>query len=267
VTPGASLVLVVFLAIVAACGDDAAGEPEPTGAALDWVNPARCLLPCGRDPSPQLLPVDDLAEPAGDGRHRVLIQIQPSLRDLVRAARAAGHPLALLSAFRSYQEQADLFATTKEVGKAARPGHSEHQLGMAIDVELPSDAAAVWLAGHALDFGFALSYPIGRQKITGYRPEPWHIRFVGPPLADELRASGSTIEELFRARPALAESGDCSDCPLPASHAPCGLVTSAGSCQGTVLTWCYDGTLAAVDCASSAQQCGPSPLSGEPDCL
>ena len=83
------------------------------------------------------------------------------------------------SAFRSYREQARVFRTMKERGRAARPGHSEHQLGTAIDLKLPTTAAIDWLGEHAFEYGFALSYPPGKQRLTGYRPEPWHMRFVG----------------------------------------------------------------------------------------
>ena len=155
-----------------------------------------------------------------------------------------------------------MFRTIKERGRAARPGHSEHQLGTAIDLRLPTSAAIDWLAEHAFEHGFALSYPKGKQRLTGYRPEPWHVRFVGRELADELHRRGSTLEELFRARPDLGESGACDDCPAAASRRPCGAVTAAGACQGTVLSWCYDGALAAVDCAVSEQTCpaaGDSP--------
>src|SRR4029078_13709388 len=100
---------------------------------------------------------------------------------------------------------------------------------------------------------FALRYPPGKQRVTGYRPETWPVRFVGRALAAELHDHSWTLEELFRARPALGRSGSCDDCPAAVSRAPCGRVTVAGACQGTVFTLCYDGALAAVDCANSAQ--------------
>jgi hypothetical protein len=71
----------------------------------------------------------------------------------------------------------------------------------------------------------------------------------------------------LRADPTLAESGTCQDYPLPVSRARCGRVTGEGLCRGTVLTWCYDGALATVDCSVSGQRCGPSPRTGKPDCL
>jgi D-alanyl-D-alanine carboxypeptidase len=245
----------------------------PAALRLAWVNPARCLSSCTFDPSPELVRVNDVGEPDARGRHRVARSVQPALRDLIEAAAAAGHRVKVSSAFRSYRDQARMFASTKEVGRAARPGHSEHQLGSAIDLRLPTSAAVAWLAEAAPGFGFALSYPDGHQRVTGYRPEPWHVRFVGRELAETIHHSGASVEETLRARPELGESGSCEDCPLAASRARCGAVTATGECRGSVLTWCYDGALATVDCAVSGQRCGPSPGSaggagaaGEPDC-
>jgi hypothetical protein len=211
--------------------------------------------------------VDDHAEIAPRGKHRVARAALGPLRELLAAARAAGHVVRVSSAFRSYQEQARVFRTTKERGRAARPGHSEHQLGTTIDLRLPTRAAIDWLAERGPEHGFALSYPAGKQRLTGYRPEPWHVRFVGRELAVELRQRRWTLEEAFRARPELGESGTCTDCPFALSRAPCGPVTGEGSCEGTVLTWCYEGALAAVDCAVSGQTCGHPPGSAHPDCL
>jgi hypothetical protein len=246
------------LVALAGCGarsvDDETGVPIPDlPAPLAWVNPARCLRPCTFDPASSLVEVDDAARPTPGGPHQVEALAQPPLRALLVSAAAAGHPLAVGSAYRSYLEQAMVFATTAQAGRAARPGHSEHQLGTAVDLTLPSSAAIDWLAVHAGDFGFALSYPPAQQRLTGYRPEPWHVRFVGRAVADTLRPPAAPLEALFRADRTLGDSGDCNDCPLDASRAPCPPAPPA--CEGTVLRWCYDGTETAVDCAASAQRC------------
>ena len=86
-------------------------------------------------------------------------------------------------------------------------------------------------------------------------------------VAAELRREGWTLEELLRARPALGRAGACDDCPAPESRAPCGDVTDAGRCDGTTLRWCYDGSLTAVDCTTSRQECGPNAETGELDCI
>jgi zinc D-Ala-D-Ala carboxypeptidase len=225
--------------------------PQPR---LAWVNPARCATPCAYDPQDDLVRVDDQGGLDAAGKHRVHRSIQEPVRDLVSAARAAGHKIRIESAFRSYDDQARVFKQTKQVGRAARPGHSEHQLGTAVDFRMPTTAAIQWLAERAPARGFALSYPDGKQRTTGYRPEPWHVRFVGNEIANELTAKGMTLEELFRSRPELGESGSCDDCPGTA-RVTCGDITAAGKCDGTVLKWCYDGTLATVDCAAFKHRC------------
>jgi len=231
---------------------EAPGAPAPR---LPWVNPARCLPRCAADPETPLARLDDRGRASRAGKHRVAaIAVEP-LQELLDAARAAGFRLRISSAFRSYKEQARLFRTIKERGRAARPGHSEHQLGTTIDLRLPSTKAIVWLAEHAFAHGFALSYPPGQQRVTGYRPEPWHVRYVGPALARELHQRGITLEELFRLRPELGVSGDCADCPDALSRRRCGTLTPAGTCDGTVLSWCFDGAANAVDCSVSNEVC------------
>jgi D-alanyl-D-alanine carboxypeptidase len=263
--PGAVPADAALAAIAADTSEPAVAEPP--APRLPWVDPARCLSPCTYDPQAELVRVDDQAVVDPAGEHLVHRTVEEPLRALLRAARAAGHKLRVESAYRSYEYQAELFRKTKQPGRAARPGHSEHQLGTAVDLRLPTSAAIKWLAAHAGDHGFALSYPDGKQRITGYRPEPWHIRHVGAALVDELRATGGTLEEMFRARPALGESGACDDCPLALSRTPCGSVTAGGRCDGTVLSWCFDGALATVDCAPSKQRCGRVPATGDHDCI
>jgi zinc D-Ala-D-Ala carboxypeptidase len=228
--------------------------PEP----LAWVSPARCQAVCDQTP-PDLVRVNASAAPDPKGEFQLRAQVQAPLQALIAAGRAAGHAsLRISSAFRSYADQARVFRTTKEVGRAARPGHSEHQLGTAVDLRLSTMATAVWLAEHGPPLGFAVSYPERKQRLTGYRPEPWHLRFVGVPLATEVAGQGWALEELFRARPQLGVSGDCADCPAATSRKPCGKVSQAGSCRGAILSWCYDGALATVDCALSRQTCAPA---------
>ncbi len=234
---------------------------------IPWVNPARCLPSCAFDPANKLTRVNDRGEEDEKGRHRVLSEVREPLVSLLTAARAQGHALRIESAYRSYEDQVRVFTTIKEIGRAARPGHSEHQLGSVIDLRIPTGAAIEWLASHAADFGFALSYPAQKQRITGYRPEPWHIRYLGTALSHKARDEKLSVEELLRSQPDLGESGTCADCPHPASHAACGDVSSAGRCDKTVLVFCYEGSLASVDCASTAQTCGQAPGKEEYDCL
>jgi D-alanyl-D-alanine carboxypeptidase len=136
--------------------------------------------------------------------------------DLARlraAALAAGHRLEVVSAFRSYEQQVATFDYWTRVGgyeqalsSSARPGHSEHQLGTAIDfgdgtaapweyADWAQTPAGAWLASHAADFGFVMSYPKGQTAATCYSYEPWHFRYIGPDLAKALVASGMSLRE------------------------------------------------------------------------
>ena len=118
-----------------------------------------------------------------------------SLEEMAAAAAAEGVTLIAASTYRSAARQAEIFAwqvhtfglETAE-RQSARPGHSEHQLGTAVDFYPIHDnfaytAASRWLVQNAGSFGWTLSYPDGYEHVTGYRFEPWHYRFVGRPLA------------------------------------------------------------------------------------
>jgi zinc D-Ala-D-Ala carboxypeptidase len=137
--------------------------------------------------------------------------------ELAEAMRAAGKgTLILNSGFRTYKTQKALYDRTKETrGLAvaeklsARPGHSEHQLGLAADfsawgqgcvilVCFGNTEAGRWLAENAHNHGFILRYPKGFRAITGFQFEPWHFRYVGVELATELRTKGiRTLEEFW----------------------------------------------------------------------
>ena len=155
----------------------------------------------------------DTARAGLNGGYRIRAIVVHDLRRLGRAARRAGTELAILSAYRSYAEQADTFAywmaTTGRraaLARSARPGHSEHQLGTSIDFTSPGNAApwrrdwadsptGRWLAAHAWRFGFVMSYPHRAQDHSCYAYEPWHYRYVGRPTAAAIHASGLTPRE------------------------------------------------------------------------
>lgn len=123
------------------------------------------------------------------------------------AAASSGLNLYISSGYRSFATQQSLY--NRFVGSegvvvadthSARPGHSEHQTGLAIDVNTvaPSFAYSAegrWVAANAHLFGFVIRYPAGKEPITGYMYEPWHLRYVGPELATLLHRSNLTIEE------------------------------------------------------------------------
>jgi D-alanyl-D-alanine carboxypeptidase len=135
---------------------------------------------------------------------------------LVRAADAAGVRLLSISAYRSFAAQQRVYGEDlRTYGRAgadrqtARPGYSEHQTGLAIDLGARSGRCALaecfgatpegrWIAANAWRFGFVLRYPKGAERITGYEYEPWHLRYVGTGLAADLhRSPGEPLERYF----------------------------------------------------------------------
>ena len=126
------------------------------------------------------------------------------------AAKKDGISIWISSGYRSYKSQKKLYdsyclrdGAAAADRYSARPGHSEHQSGFAIDVNLASTSAyegaykrvGEWLEAHCAEFGFIIRYPKGKESITGYQYEPWHIRYVGYDLAVAITQSGLTMEE------------------------------------------------------------------------
>lgn len=150
-----------------------------------------------RDYAPADLVDIDEAGIDGDGAVRAVAILD--LESMGRAARRAGVALSVESAYRSYDAQRSTFESLVEAyGRdfalelAARPGHSEHQLGTTLD--FTGDDA--WLAANASHFGFVLSYPEGRSPArTCYKPESWHYRYVGRDRAAAIQASGLSPRE------------------------------------------------------------------------
>lgn len=123
------------------------------------------------------------------------------------AAAAEGLTLQLASSFRSYARQQVLYDSyVARDGQAAadtysaRPGHSEHQSGLAFDLSPAEDSfggtpESAWVAANCQRFGFIIRYPKGKEAITGYQYEPWHLRYLGVETASKVAASGLTLEE------------------------------------------------------------------------
>ncbi|CAH2215377.1 D-alanyl-D-alanine carboxypeptidase family protein [Tepidibacter aestuarii] len=139
-----------------------------------------------------------------------------ALEELFKKAEQDGINLYATSGYRSYDRQKSIFdSNSKKYGieKAnqfsARPGESEHQTGLAMDVTSPSvnyrltqifgeTKEGIWLKENAAQFGFIIRYPKGKEGITGYQYEPWHLRYVGDEVAKEITNQNITLEEYFR---------------------------------------------------------------------
>lgn len=127
--------------------------------------------------------------------------------EMKNAAVQNGFSLEIMSGFRSYETQRNLYNRyVNTYGKAeadtfsAEPGKSEHQTGLAFDLGWVDDGYAYtaegkWLADNCYKYGFIIRYPKGKESITGYKYEPWHVRYLGNPLATDVYNSGLCLEE------------------------------------------------------------------------
>jgi zinc D-Ala-D-Ala carboxypeptidase len=142
-----------------------------------------------------------------------------ALEQMFKGAKKDGIYLAGVSAYRSHATQTSLFNRyVKKDGEekaktySAVPGTSEHETGLAIDVSGSSGKCAAtdcfagtkeakWLDKHAAEYGFIIRYPKGKESITGYKYEPWHLRYVGTKVSKEIARKGITLEEYSNAVP------------------------------------------------------------------
>ena len=158
--------------------------------------------------------LDDSSAGGANGGYRIRRMALGDFAALIAAARSAGRPLRIVSAYRSHAaQQATLAHWVSLVGEAAalrrsaRPGHSEHQLGTTLDVTHAGGSApwsyadwaahptGAWMRNNAWRFGFVMSYPRGASATSCYDYEPWHYRHVGREMAREVHLSGITLRE------------------------------------------------------------------------
>ena len=131
---------------------------------------------------------------------------------LSNAARKENYTIIAVSTYRDYMYQRNLYEYyVKSKGQhyadncSARPGHSEHQTGLAVDVmgsnydyDLFIEAKEYeWMKNNAHKYGFILRYPSGKEEITGFKFEPWHYRYVGIDMATLLYEKNITMEEYY----------------------------------------------------------------------
>lgn len=161
--------------------------------------------------------LEEVAEQQVDAR------ISGELNAMLEAMQQEGLKPVLSAAYRTFEEQDELFDSTvaKKVNdgftyeeafydtKASveMQGNSEHQTGLAVDIvsdgyqvkdEQQADTKeAAWLAEHCEEYGFVLRYPEGKESITGKSYEPWHFRYVGREAASYIMENGMTLEEFL----------------------------------------------------------------------
>lgn len=171
------------------------------------------LLPRDFIPDDLMEPDIPFDAPAGDEKRLLAAPAALAAAQLFAAAKEQKLFLCGISGYRSYSRQEEIYQQRKkEMPESyvnlyvAPPGASEHQTGLALDVscpaaemELKEDFALTpegrWLKLNAPLYGFILRYPRGKETITGYAWEPWHIRYVTRSLAHCLSLTGMTLEE------------------------------------------------------------------------
>lgn len=179
-----------------------------------YVNKNR-RLPVGYSPSGLVEPDVPQTKPKGDERRKLRAEAATALEALFSAALEEGLELAAVSGYRSHAMQTSIYqGHVSRSGQdfanrySARPGTSEHESGLAMDVSaavvgfaldeaFKSTEEGTWISDHAHLFGYIVRYPEGKEHITGFAFEPWHLRYVGNELAEHLYKNGLTLEEYF----------------------------------------------------------------------
>jgi D-alanyl-D-alanine carboxypeptidase len=159
---------------------------------------------------PDLVKVSALGVP---GKGQVRAVMADDLKAMSDAAAAAGNAIGVHSPYRSYATQVavfnhwvDVHGYNRALELSARPGHSEHQLGLGVDFRSEpavdtllgswgATPAGKWMRNHSWEYGFIMSYPKGKMALVCYDYEPWHFRYVGRDLAAQVHASGLTLRQ------------------------------------------------------------------------
>jgi len=166
-----------------------------------------------------LAPIDFVPSNLIDSPSGATVQdiVSPDLEAMLAAAQSQGVIITIVSSYRSYSAQLYIYNNyVAQNGQeltdtfSARSGYSEHQTGLAIDFGSTTNAncnfdvcymtaaEGAWLAANASDYGFLLRYTEEKQYLTGYKAEPWHYRYIGHDLANEMKKQGiATLEEFF----------------------------------------------------------------------
>jgi zinc D-Ala-D-Ala carboxypeptidase len=224
--------LIIILVIAAAVGlgwrtigntpESSSEQPKDAGLLTDpnsvrvIVNKKRPLQPADYTPKDLVVPAVPLRLEATSEEMMLRTEAARALETMIKDAKGQGVSLMLASAYRSYAFQKKLYSyyvdqqgQTEADTQSARPGHSEHQTGLAADLEPTSQECEIqacfakttegtWLAAHAYEYGFVIRYTDGQEATTGYVYEPWHVRYLGKDLARQIHDSpAKTLEDFF----------------------------------------------------------------------
>lgn len=193
---------------------------DPAGLAALLAGSEWDLILINRDnPLPDGFTIPEFTEL--ESGYRIDSRVTPALERFLAAAREAGYRPLVCSAYRSWDKQSELFerrvrsyarsgrsrAAAEEAAAfwVARPGTSEHQAGLAVDIidsayqvlnrSQEDRPVQKWLMEHCAEYGFILRYPTDKSGLTGVGYEPWHYRYVGEEAAQEIMARGICLEE------------------------------------------------------------------------
>lgn len=179
------------------------------------VNKAR-PLPSDFSPDDLVNLPDDLTA----GSQQLREQAAEATEEMFKAAQDDGVELQVVSSYRSYDYQQriydnylDEFGVENTDAMSARPGYSEHQTGLAMDVDTPGGdetltstfgetEAGQWLADHAHEHGFIIRFPKDQEEITGFQYEPWHLRYFSEQYATHIAENSGVAEIEFGLEPA-----------------------------------------------------------------
>lgn len=146
------------------------------------------------------------------GKKLLRSDAKEAFEKLCESAKKLGYDIKAESTYRDYYYQEKLYNNyVKEYGNiyadncSARPGHSEHQTGLAIDVrgssgdynDFEKTEEFIWMMNNAYKYNFILRYPKGKEHITGFKYEPWHYRYIGE-CAKEIYQKRLTLEEYLK---------------------------------------------------------------------
>ncbi len=146
------------------------------------------------------------------GKVKITKEAYEAFKEMYTAAKKEGITLIINSGYRSYDEQVSVYNQYRlskgdEYASAfvARPGYSEHQTGLAIDVftygynvyEFDQSKAFKWLSNNAYKYGFIMRYPSDKEDITGFGYESWHYRYIGKNNALNIHQMGLTLDEYY----------------------------------------------------------------------
>lgn len=233
ITVALGLLAIITIAVVWGCSAQATGdrlEQEPMSAVTPSfdvnspdsvtvvVNKMRPLQPLDWTPTDLVLP-EAIPNNWGDA---LRAEAATALQEMYQAADTVGLAFTITSGFRDYGRQAALFDGYVESdgiaaaeSYSARPGHSEHQTGLAVDLTDGGECSleecfgetelGQWLRAHAWEFGYILRYEQGQQATVGFSYEPWHFRYVGRDVSTAMHEQGIANLEDFVGLPAAPD--------------------------------------------------------------